>query len=466
MKIKRFAAGALAVLGSVSLAASQAQEAPAFHYPEAPRSATVEDYHGVKVGDPYRPLEDPDSPATRAWVEAENKITFAFLEAIQERSAIRQRLTALWDYEKFSPPQIEGGRYFFTHNTGLQNQAVLSTADSLDAAPRTLLDPNLLSQDGTVALAGTEVSKDGKLLAYGIAAAGSDWNEWKVRDVATGRDLSDHLKWIKFSTAAWSPDGKGFFYGRFPEPKAGDDLRGANYHQKVYYHRVGTAQADDLLVWEDPEHKEWRAHPTVTDDGKYLIFTIEKGTDAKYRVLWRPLAESAAKPEHLVGEFEAEYEFIDNDGPVFWFKTNKNAAARQGRRHRHAIARARALEGADPRGPGDARVRRRRGRPLPGRLPERRAQRGPRLRPLGQARSRRRSARHRHRRLASRAIARTARHSTRSPRSPPRPPSTVTIPPPERASSGASPASSSIRRTMKRSRSSTPARTGRRSRCS
>lgn len=326
MIVKRLLGAALTFLWTMSPANSRGQDAPpVFHYPEAPRASTVEGYHGVKVADPYRPLEDPDATATRAWVEAENKITFGFLEGIRQRPAIRARLTALWDYEKYSPPEIEGGHYFFTFNTGLQNQSVLYVADSPDARPRSLLDPNTLSRDGTVALAGTKVSDDGKLLAYGTAAAGSDWNEWKVRDVATGQDRSDHLKWIKFSSAEWNPDGKGFFYGRFPEPRPGDDLKAANYYQKVSYHRIGTPQADDTLVWEDREHKDWRASPTVTDDGKYLILTLGKGTDAKYRILYRPLDQPTQDPVHLVGEFEAEYQFIDNDGPVFWFKTNKNA---------------------------------------------------------------------------------------------------------------------------------------------
>ena len=140
------------------------------------------------------------------------------------------------------------------------------------------------------------------------------------------QDLPDRLKWIKFSGAEWPPDGRGFFYGRFPEPRPGDDLKGANYYQKVYYHRLGTPQADDRLVWEDPEHKDWRAVPHVTDDGAYLILTIQKGTDAKYRILYRPLDQPDAQPVHLVGEFDAEYTFIDNDGPVFWFKTNKYAS--------------------------------------------------------------------------------------------------------------------------------------------
>jgi prolyl oligopeptidase len=294
-------------------------------YPEAPRSETVDEYHGRKIADPYRPLEDPDSAATRAWVEAENRITFGFLESIPERAAIRDRLRDLWDYEKYSPPRQEKGRYFYSYNTGLQNQSVLYTTDSLDGPARVLLDPNTLSTDGTVALSGVAPSKDGRFIAYGIAAAGSDWNEWRVREVATGQDAPDLVKWVKFSGAEWLPNGQGFYYGRFPEPRPGEDLKGTNYHQKVYFHRLGTSQPDDLLVWEDPEHKEWQAAPIVTDDGKYLILTLSKGTDAKYRVLYRPVDQPDAKPIHLVGDFEAEYDFVDNDGPVFWFKTNKGA---------------------------------------------------------------------------------------------------------------------------------------------
>ncbi len=294
-------------------------------YPDAPRSDAIDDYHGTRVPDPFRPLEDPDAPATRAWIDQENRVTFGFLESIPERSAIRRRLTELWDYERYGVPLQEGGRYFFTYNSGLQNQSVLYTTDSLDAKPRVLLDPNTLSPDGTVALAGYDVSDDGRHLAYGIAAAGSDWNDWMVRDVATGQDLPEHLKWIKFSSAQWTPDGQGFYYGRFPEPKPGQDLKGANYDQKVYYHRLGTSQADDQLVWEDPEHPSWRAIPEVTDDGKYLILTIEKGTDNRYRVFFRPLDQPEIKPIHLVGEFDADYTFIDNDGPIFWFRTNKSA---------------------------------------------------------------------------------------------------------------------------------------------
>jgi prolyl oligopeptidase len=316
----------LAVAGTPSNTNDNKDEARPLSYPKAPTSDTVDDYHGTKVADPYRPLEDPDSDVTRAWVEAENKVTFAFLEAIPKREAIRKRLTELWDYEKFGVPSREGGRSFFSYNTGLQNQSILYWTDNLDDPGRkVLIDPNTLSSDGTVALAGGAVSKDGKLFAYGLAAAGSDWNEWRVRDIESGKDLDDHLKWIKFSGADWTPDGKGFFYGRFPEPKSGDDLKGANYFQKLYYHKVGTKQDDDTLIWKDDEHKDWRASASVTDDGKYLILTIGKGTDDKYRILWRPLDATDAEPRHLVGEFDADYTFIDNDGPTLFFRTNKDA---------------------------------------------------------------------------------------------------------------------------------------------
>ncbi|HEY6229481.1 MAG TPA: S9 family peptidase, partial [Verrucomicrobiae bacterium] len=172
-----------------------------FIYPEAPKGAQVDDYHGTKVADPYRWLEDPDSPESRAWIEAENKITFDFLGKIPEREKIRARLTELWNYERFGIPFREGGHYFITRNDGLQNQSVLYKLDSLNSDLKLLLDPNKLSSDGTVALKGSAISEDGKLMAYGLSTAGSDWEEWKVRDVATAKDLDDDLKWVKFSGA-------------------------------------------------------------------------------------------------------------------------------------------------------------------------------------------------------------------------------------------------------------------------
>jgi prolyl oligopeptidase len=311
--------------GDPSRADAPKGDAVSISYPKARMADVTDDYHGTRVADPYRWLEDPDSPETRAWVEAENKVTFAFLDAIPARAWLRKRLTRLWDYEKFGVPSKEGGRYFFSRNSGLQNQDVIYTTASLDAEPRVLLDPNTLSPDGTVALSGMEPSDDGTLLAYGLASAGSDWQEWKVRDVATGNDRDDHLRWIKFSSAAWTKDGKGFYYGRFPEPGPGEDLKGANYHQKLYYHRLGTPQADDRLVYERPDHKEWQFHGKITDDGRYLVITVSKGTDDKYRILYQDITRDGARPVELIDNFDHEYSFVDNDGPVFWFKTDRDA---------------------------------------------------------------------------------------------------------------------------------------------
>src|SRR6201993_513519 len=225
-------------------------------YPKPKTVEQVDDYHGVKVADPYRWLEDTDSTDTHAWVEAENKVTFGYLEQIPYRKRIRDRMMKLWNFERFTVPQQQGGRYFYQHNNGLQNQNVLLVAESLQAGPRQLLDPNTLSSDGTVALAGEAITDDGKLMAYGTAASGSDWEEWHVRDVGTGNDLPDLIKWVKFSDASWTKDNKGFFYSRYDEPKEGMALRDTVYFQKLYYHRLGTAQTDDKLIYDRPDNKE------------------------------------------------------------------------------------------------------------------------------------------------------------------------------------------------------------------
>ncbi len=330
MITKRLAAGFTgAILAMSSLSPSQAgspKDKKAFDYPPAPKNETVDNYHGTKVADPYRPLEDPDSAETKAWVEAENKITFGYLEKIPARATLKKRLTELWDYEKFGVPSKEGERYAFSKNSGLQNQGVLFTAESLDGEPKVLIDPNALTKDGTVALSGAKFSQDGKLFAYGLASAGSDWQEWKVRDVATGKDLDDQLNWIKFSGASWTKDGKGFYYGRYPEPKKGDNLKGANFFQKLYFHKIGTPQTEDVLVYERPDQKVWQFSGGVTDDGRYLIITVSKGTDDKYQVLYKDLeSDPKGEPVKIVGNFESEWTFIDNVGPTFFFKTDREA---------------------------------------------------------------------------------------------------------------------------------------------
>ena len=314
-------AGLLTLCAAVVLA----KEPSAFKYPEAPKSEQVDDYHGTKVPDPYRPLENADLPESRKWIEEQNKLTFGFLESVPERKRINERLTKLWNYEKYGVPFRESGRYFFSKNTGLQNQSVLYTASSLPGEPRVLLDPNTLSKEGTTALTGTAVSQDGKLLAYGLAVAGSDWQEWKVRDIESGKDLPDVVQWVKFSGAAWTHDNKGFFYSRYDAPASADRLKEANYFHKVYYHRLGTPQAEDRLVYERKDHKDWNFSTEVTEDGKFLVIDVSQGTDPKNRVFYKDLTDLNLPVVELLNKQDAAYDFLGYEGNTVWFLTNLGA---------------------------------------------------------------------------------------------------------------------------------------------
>lgn len=319
----------LALLGStVACAAgtqgkSMEQEATGFDYPPSPRGDVVDDYNGTAVPDPYRWLESPDSEATVAWVKAQNAVTLPYLNAMPSRSAYEDRLTTLWNYERYSIPSERGGRFFFSRNDGLQNQSPLYWAESLDGEPKLLIDPNTLSEDGTVSLSGASVSKDGTLIAYGLSESGSDWVTWKVRRVDTGEDLEDEIRWSKFSGASWLPSGEGFFYGRYDEPKAGTEYDGANYFQKLFFHRIGTAQTEDELVYEDKEHKDWSFGGRVTDDGDYLIISVGRGTEDKNLLFVRRLADG--KQVALVGEWKFDYSVIDNVGSRFYLLTDDGA---------------------------------------------------------------------------------------------------------------------------------------------
>jgi len=300
-------------------------------YPATRKGDVIDDYHGTKVADPYRWLEDVDSPETHGWVEAENRVTFAYLEQIPERERIRRRLTELWDYPKYGAPFKKGGRYFFFKNSGLQNQSVLYTQSALTAEPAVLLDPNTLSSDGTVALSILAFAEDGRTMVYGTSGSGSDWQEFRVRDVATKQDRTEHLKWIKFSSAAWTHDGAGFFYSRYPEPAAGTDpLLEVNHNQKVYFHRLGTDQSADRLIYERPDHPDWGFGVEVSADGRYAVYTVWLGTDRRNRIYYQNLGD----PKHprldapvvrLLDGFDASYGFVGNTGPVFYFQTDNGA---------------------------------------------------------------------------------------------------------------------------------------------
>ncbi|WP_414550644.1 prolyl oligopeptidase family serine peptidase [Anabaena sp. CCY 0017] len=294
-------------------------------YPISNKSNQVDNYHGTLVADPYRWLEDPDSAETRSWISAENQITFAYLNEIPAREKIKQRLTKLWDYEKYGIPFKEGNNYFYFKNDGLQNQSVLYTLKTLDAEPKVLIDPNQLSTDGTIALSGLAISDNGQLLAYGLSSSGSDWQEWKVRDVETGEDLQDHLKWIKFSGASWTKDNQGFFYSRYDEPNEKTKLEDVNYYQKLYYHQLGTSQSEDILIYHRDDQKEWGFSGNVTEDGSYLIISIWLGTDAKNLVFYKDLTNHNAEVVELINQFEADYSFIEHDDHIFYFRTDLNA---------------------------------------------------------------------------------------------------------------------------------------------
>ncbi len=325
LELGALALAALSLSGCVTDSPPSDSPAAPLTYPITRKTNVVDVYHGVKVADPYRWLEDDNLPETKAWVEAQNKVTFGYLQQIPELPAIKQRLTRLWNYERYGVPFKEAGRYFFTRNDGLQNQSVLYTQPSLEAEPTVLLDPNKLSADGTVALAGYAVSEDGNLLAYALSSAGSDWQEWHVRDIRTGQDLSDLVKWSRFSGASWTKDGKGFFYSRFDEPKKENEFKGSLYFQKLYYHRLGAPQSEDELVYHRPDQKEWGFYGGVTDDGRYLIVAVTQGTDTRNRVFYKDLQKLGSTVVELLNDFDADYTFIDNDGPVFWFRTDLNA---------------------------------------------------------------------------------------------------------------------------------------------
>lgn len=294
-----------------------------FSYPPTPTVDQVDNFHGVHVRDPYRWLEDIDSPQTLAWIKQQNELTYEFLEQIPARQRLQKRLTELWDYAKVSAPFARGGRYFQFRNTGLQNQNMLYVSDHPTAEGRLLLDPNTLSEDGTAALNAYEVSEDGHWLAYAISRSGSDWQEWRIRHVDSGADLPETLTWSKFSGAAWAKDGSGFYYGRYPAPQAGAAYQQANYNQKLMFHRLNTPQSEDGLIYERPDQPEWGFGAEVSEDGRYLLLNVWQGTDIHNRFFYQDLTGSGMV--ELIPNLEASYEYVGNAGPVFYFRTDLSA---------------------------------------------------------------------------------------------------------------------------------------------
>jgi prolyl oligopeptidase len=253
-------------------------------YPPTRRDGVVDDYHGTSVPDPYRWLEDLSSPATREWVESQNAVTFRYLESLPLRDAFRRRITELWDYPKVGLPWYEGGRIWYFRNSGLQRQAVLYSRPSLAGAATMVMDPNAMSPDGSISLAQAVPSPDGKWLAYALSEGGADWQTVHVRDLATGTDAPDVVRWVRFSGISWTHDGQGFFYSRFPVPPAGQQLEAALGIHSLYYHRLGTDQSTDRLVFERPDMPNWFVNGHVTEDGRHLFIIFSHGTDPRNRL--------------------------------------------------------------------------------------------------------------------------------------------------------------------------------------
>jgi prolyl oligopeptidase len=294
-------------------------------YPKPKKSDQVDDYHGTKVSDPYRWMEDTGSADTQAWIESENKITNAYLATIPERDKIRTRLTELWNYERYSSPSKIGKKYIYSKNDGLQNQSVLYIADSIDDPGRVFFDPNKLTTDGTAALSGSSFTDDGQLWAYGVAKSGSDRTEWKVMNVETGEHLTDTLRPNRQGGVSWLNDNSGFFYSRFPDAEKGAELKGASKFQKIYFHKLGTPQSDDQLIYERPEDGELFMGGGVTEDGNWLVISVSKGTERMNMVYFKDLTKKDSPIVPLVAERTNSYSFTGNDGPVFYFRTDKDA---------------------------------------------------------------------------------------------------------------------------------------------
>ncbi len=291
-------------------------------YPDTKKVDHVDTYFGTQVKDPYRWLETHNEEVDE-WIEAQNKVTFNYLSGIQFRDKIKERLTEIWNYPKYGAPFKKGGKYYFFKNDGLQNQSVLYVQESLTAEPKVFFDPNKLSNDGTVALTSLEFSENGKYIAYGTSSGGSDWNTYQVMDATTGKTLDDRIEWVKFSSPSWFKDG--FFYSRYAAPTEGNKLANKNEYHKVYYHKIGTPQSEDKLVYEDKQHALRNFYGQTTDDERYLILNVSEGASGANALYYKDLKDPKSTIKPVVETFESQYSVIDNFGDKLLVMTNKNA---------------------------------------------------------------------------------------------------------------------------------------------
>ena len=326
MRIKTIAL--FATLGFAACSQEPAvEESAAISYPKSATVDHVDTYHGTEVADPYRWLENDvrESDDVSNWVGSQNEVTFAYLSAIEERALIEQRLTKLWDYERYGLPRKEGGRYFYSHNNGLQNQSVIYTQASLDHEADLLIDPNTWSEDGTVALASYFPSPDGMYVAYLVQDGGSDWRVGEVLNVETEEKLTDRLEWLKFTGLSWAGDSSGFYYSRYPATSEEGKFQSLNKDMKVWFHRVGTSQDDDELVYGAPGHPDWGPRASVTEDGNHLVITISVGTDSRYSIVYKDLTDPQSGFKTIIEGFDYDYSLIGNIGDDLYFRTNNGA---------------------------------------------------------------------------------------------------------------------------------------------
>jgi len=294
----------------------------AVEYPETAMGEVEDDYHGVKVKDPFRWLEDDNSEETMDWVNRQNKVTNSYLEKIPFRDDIKNRLEELWDYEKYSSPFKEGDMYYYFKNDGLQNQYVLYGSKDIKAEGEVVLDPNKFSEDGTSSLGGMAFDQSGTYLAYLVSEGGSDWRTGYVKNVKTGEILDDKLEWIKFSGISWK--GDGFYYSRFPEPEEGDELSASNELHSLYYHKLGDDQSEDKLIYQDSEHPKRNAYAGISEDERFLILSISESTSGN-ELAFMDLEKGNGEFVKVVEGFDADYSFIDNDGDNLLLVTNDGA---------------------------------------------------------------------------------------------------------------------------------------------
>ncbi|MFO0042283.1 MAG: prolyl oligopeptidase family serine peptidase, partial [Pseudomonadota bacterium] len=293
--------------------------------PAAKMVDQYDDHFDQRIFDPYRWMEDLDSPELARWVAGQNALLQDYLADVPGRERIKARLTELWNYERYGVPQVRSGRYFYTRNDGLQNQAPVYWQAALDGEPKLLLDPNTLSGDGTVSLADWQASDDGMRLAYALSDGGSDWRTIKVRDVDSGEDLGDEIRWAKFTSIAWLRDGSGFYYSRYDAPQGENELKAVNKFQKLFFHRIGTSQDQDVLVYERADQPDWGFQAEVSDDGQYLVVSVSKGTDERNLLFVKDLRQPDAAVREVVSDFTAAYDFIGAADGKLYVRTDDGA---------------------------------------------------------------------------------------------------------------------------------------------